>query len=395
MYIMNKKIIVFLLIITPFLNSCISSFKTIHNAKIDNLENGLIYALPSTKLTIKIEIIEIQKQKGPFYEFLNLYFDSEAGIKNNELSYQISDISIETSPIADTENIYTVIPSGKTAAGMLNITPEGFLAGINLNDYQAEKVQIEHKILSEKISESNNLNYGDFSLNSITETRYDTLYKEVMIDSVMVKVPVITKKDVIKSNAKRAKETADILFMLRDDRNALLKGENDGTNFPDGEALKIMISELNNLEKQYMSLFTGRITKIPKSYTFEIIPQKDSTKNRIFRFSEETGISDPQNGLPVILILKSENLYNQPNSINRQSVIIESKSDKAYKGLIYRIPVKTNCEIFLQSELLYKKPVLISQNGVLNLIPKSIFKENTSVEFYPETGSLKRISKIK
>jgi len=53
-----------------------------------------------------------------------------------------------------------------------------------------------------------------------------------------------------------------------------------------------MIEELNKLEKQYMSLFTGREVKIKKTYNVDIIPeknQKDSLKY-LFSFSENEGI---------------------------------------------------------------------------------------------------------
>jgi hypothetical protein len=391
---MKRSTFLYILVIALLANSCSGTFKTINLADHKKAVNGLIYSLPATKLNIKIEITEVRKQKGPFYEFLHLYFDTEEGIKEDELIYQITDVSIESSPIADPEFYFSVIPGKRTSVGMLNITPEGFLAGINLTDYLADRIHTEQIILSEKISESS-LNYADFSLNSIIETKYDTLYKDVLIDSVMVKVPVITKKDVIKSKEKRAKEIADILFLLRDDRNALLKGENDGNNFPDGEALKLMVSELNTLEKQYMSLFTGRISKVPKTYTYEIIPEKDSTFFHIIHFSEKNGISDQENGIPLTLKLIVEKPSTVLNTYSMNSIQVDYEKSKLYPGLVYRIPVKTNCEIYLQNELLYKKPILISQEGPLNMIPCKMIKENISVEFYPETGSLKRISKIK
>lgn len=393
---MNHKITFLILIITSvLLSSCKSSFTVINTNDSELNDAGIIYTLPKTKINISLEITEIHKQRGPFAEYTNLYFNSTNAITENETEYQISDIFLKAIPISDADHIYILNSEKIILANMVNLTPEGFLAGINLTDYQAEKIETDQKVISKSHEKNSQLNYGDFSLKSIQETQYDTLYKEVVRDSVLVKIPVIRKKNVYKSNKKQAKEIADILFLLRDDRNALLKGENDGDNFPDGEALKIMLFELNELERQYMSLFTGREIKIKKTYNFEIIPDNDSLEYTITSFSEWDGITQNESGKPISLTLYlNESLDAIQNHTDQYLNEIKLR-DKPFKGLIYRIPADIYAEIFYDENVLYKKNIKISQFGSVNLIPGNIFNEEISIEFYPQNGSLKRISKIK
>ncbi|MCD4791638.1 MAG: DUF4831 family protein [Bacteroidales bacterium] len=393
---MNQKItFLIIFILSVILISCKSSFTVVNTKDLKLNNEGIIYSLPKTKINISIEITEIHKQKGPFAEFTGLYFNSKNAITVNEIEYQITGISIKPVPFSDPDHFYSLNSGKNTSVNMVNLTPEGFPAGINLSDYQAEKVETEQKGISKSYKKNNQLNYGDFSLKSIRETQYDTLYKEVIRDSVLIKIPVIRKKTVYKSSKKQAKEIADILFLLRDDRNALLKGENDGDNFPDGIALKIMLKELNELEKQYMSMFTGREIKIEKTFEYEVIPENDDLEFNITNFSKEYGIIKDTLYKPITLKLYLNETVNNIQNYTDQFINEINLSNKPYKGFIYRIPADISAEIIYDENILFRKNIKISQLGSINIIPSNIFTEDISIEFYPQNGSLKRISKIK
>ncbi|NPA44577.1 MAG: DUF4831 family protein [Chlorobi bacterium] len=395
-----KKTIIFISVALLILLFSCKSEMYVSNVNSKYLENtsGLIYALPKTKLEVEIEITETHKQKGPFAEYTNLYFNTKNAITENSTDYRISNISINAKPVTDSANIYCINSLDNEIASLINLTQNGFIAGINISDYQSEKIETEQKnILTSNSNYNKFADYADFSLKSIRETQYDTIYKEVLQDSVIVKIPIIKKKEVYKSLKKQAKETADVLFLLRDDRNALLKGENDGNNFPDGEALKLMINELNKLEKQYMSLFTGQEIKVKKQYKFEIIPNSQTTDSIIylFNFSENKGFYKTNSAKNAIYLKLNKNTDLISTSEFTKKAILSNKNKKgAYTGIIYRIPQNLTAEVINSKSTLYKKEIKIAQAGTLNIIPAKLLK-NTKVEFYPQYGSLKRISKIK
>lgn len=381
--------------------SCKSKMYVTNVYSYSTNSQGVIYALPKTKLEVNIEITETHKQKGPFAKYTNLYFNTKNAIIENSTEYRISNISINTKPILDSANIYCFHNSNKEITSLINLTQDGYIAGINISDYQSEKLETEQKnIISSNSNYNKFIDYADFSLKSIREIQYDTIYKEVLQDSILVKIPIIKKKEVYKSLQKQAKETADVLFLLRDDRNALLKGENDGNNFPDGDALKLMINELNKLERQYMNLFTGQEIKIKKQYKFEITPNKLSFNSPIFlfSFSEKKGINKEKKSAYkndiYINLHKNEDIVN--TSKYTKNNILNSKDKLGnYKGLIYRIPQNITAEITNSKSTLYKKELKIVQAGTLSIIPENLLKKDVKIEFYPKYGSLKRISKIK
>lgn len=374
------KIIIYISVL--FLVSCKSSF---YVEKAQNAENNsIIYALPKTKIILQVEVTDEIKQKGIFSDYTHLYFNTKNAVLKNSSKFYISDISLKNVPLIDSSQIYKIISAKNSNPLLLNLSKEGFILGINLSDIQAKTVNNEQARLKNREIRTNVSDYADISLHSVREMQYDTIYKEVLRDSVLIKIPVIRKKEVYKSKAKQAKETAEIIFNLRDDRYALLTGENDGNNFPDGEAFKQMIIKLSELEKNYMSLFTGREMKIKKLYQFEFIPE-NNTKNKsevMFRFSDKNGITNDTTDTPVIL-----NFIPEKNIIGGISRI-----DEKNKGILYRIPGKAQANITLKGKELYKTEFEIPQIGTLNLIPANLFKSKITVEFYPELGSLKRIS---
>lgn len=393
---MKSNFIYFSIISIFIFSSCVSEFNVVNISNANCDKDVIIYSLPKTAINIKIETEEIYNQKGPFYKYAKKYFGTDDVIKSDQTEYKISKISIETAPIRDNKNIYAIIIDDKIKAGVINLTPEGFIAGINLTDFQISKFKEKQEEFEFSTHKNGKLSYADLSVWSVREAKYDTLYKEVFQDSVFVKKPIIKKKMVYKSLDKQAKELADQIFLLRDDRLSLLKGESDGGKIPEGSALKIMVDELNKLEEEYMNLFTGKTGKNSKLYNFQYIPQtNDSVYEKIlFRFSKEYGIlpAGDNKGTPVVLHLFTGKNTSDIKKFNEKRTKQKAMEKKSKNGIFYRIPDIASTEIRFNSKIVARKKLTISQFGTINSLPVQIFDKNLSIEFYPEYGSLKSIS---
>jgi hypothetical protein len=143
-------------------------------------------------------------------------------------------------------------------------------------------------------------------------------------DSIFTTVPSAKKNLIRKSLDEQAQELANQIFVLRDDRNALLKGESDGKSLPDGDALKYMVEQLNKLEESYMSMFVGKKIKIEKTYVFDYIPTKGTEQDVLFKFSPEYGITPKESA-------KGSPIFVEINDLNDNIVV--NRYDSKQKNL--------------------------------------------------------------
>ncbi len=397
LFIMTGKIYLYLFsAVILFLTSCSTSFVSVKNIKeADYLENRLLYTLPKTVIVVEVELRTVRKHKGPFYKYAKKYLGGAKDvIMNDETFRQISGINITSYPEPDTNNIYAITYSEDFNIHNINLTKDGFLAGINLDNFVEldENTQETESFINTDTKKQ--LSYSDYSLEPALETQYDTLYKEILVDSAYVKVPVIHKKLVNKSKETQAKELADQIFLLRDDKNALLKGENDGNIFPDGEALKTMLSELDKLESDYMNLFTGKTESSTRVYRFEYRPENTKINDEVelFRLSGKYGILPvgDLNGKAVTIKITGHNYVQPVNEYVKNKDMYITKQKNA---IFYRSPDDAGIEILINFSSVARKKLKVAQFGTVNILPSGIFTGDTKVEFYPDYGSLKSISK--
>ena len=73
-----------------------------------------------------------------------------------------------------------------------------------------------------------------------------------------------------KTTEAKAKEVADKIFEIRDNKYKILVGQTDATY--SGEAMKATIDALNKLEHDYMTLFTGFSESETTAVTAAAIP---------------------------------------------------------------------------------------------------------------------------
>ena len=76
---------------------------------------------------------------------------------------------------------------------------------------------------------------------------------------------------------------------------------------PDGDAYKVSLKELKQMEEDYTSLFVGKSEYQKETYSFDYVPGKAPGKGEVlFRISDENGIvpSNDLSGKPVMIGLK-------------------------------------------------------------------------------------------
>jgi hypothetical protein len=392
---MTKATVISLLILLMF-PACSDTLRVLPVTKISDTQDALIYNLPKTALIIEAEVEKTVTFKGPFSEYTDLYFQSNRSVKRNETYYRLKNIQVSSIARPDSAHYYGILSPPEFLAGsFLSLDKNLAPTGINTD------IEFEEETGGKKIQLSNTQEYGpdyaDLSIKSVRETVYDTIYTDVFRDSVFVKVPKVYARKQFKSPEKQAKEMAEQIFRLRDDRLALLKGVTDANNFPDGEAVKLMIAELDKYEKQYMNMFTGQKVKSSKKHKFIIVPEADIEEETfvLFRFSERFGIlpAHVEQGESLNLkIKKSKELHTVAAYENYKDNQLKQKKQET-AGFVYRIPNYAEIIVSYKDEVLFNDRMHIAQLGVLSKIPVELIgKPNVQILFYPQLGALKKIS---
>ena len=117
-----------------------------------------------------------------------------------------------------------------------------------------------------------------------------------------------------KTPEQKAREAADMVFLLRRNRIQIITGDTDATY--SGEAMKAAIDELAALEQEYLSLFLGYTITQEQKVTFELSPSSDAKDQIyvIFRLSDQEGLlpAEEIGGKPYYLDIAPQEMAGAP-----------------------------------------------------------------------------------
>ena len=320
---------------------------------------GITYSLPKTSLIVNAEVIKTTSKAGPYYKYAEKYLGVKDAISKDKISYQLGKISLENKGIPDPNNTYIVEFKSGTVAPYAYLTEEGLLCSIN-----AEYIPEENS--SKELTKRNK------QADQITEA--SVLSEELLMAG---------------STAKQAEVAAKQIYRIRESRLNILTGEADNLP-PDGEAMKLVIQQLEEQEQALTNLFTGIQVRDTSDYEITIDPYDDLEREILFRFSPQLGIvaADDLGGTPVYLDLKAT--ARAPALEPKEA----EKKEKSLKGIIYNIPGKASVTISMNKKTLLKGEVQVTQFGSQEGLAPVMFEDKKApikVYFYPETGAIKQI----
>lgn len=320
---------------------------------------GITYSLPKTSLVVVVEVTKTVRKAGPYYQYAEKYLGVKNAIVKDETYYELGKVRLINRGIPDPERTYIVEFKAGTVAPYAYLTEDGLLCSINA-EYTPE--QNDDATSSKKSKEA-----------------------------VRVSDPSVFSEELLMagSTARQAEVAAKQIYRIRESRLGILTGDADNLP-PDGDAMKIVISELENQETALTNLFTGVTNKETSEYEVTIVPTEDLEDEVIFRFSRQMGIVDADDlgGAPVYLDLKA---IDRAPALDLKEA---EKKEKSLKGIVYNVPGKASVEISMDRKSLYKGEAMITQFGTCEGLAPVMFEDKKApvkVYFYPETGAIKQI----
>jgi hypothetical protein len=187
----------------------------------------------------------------------------------------------------------------------------------------------------------------------------------------------------------KAVEAAKRILECRNTRFHIAAGLMDEFH-PDGKAYEVSIKELERIEKNYLTLFTGRTTYEKQKVGFNFVPASSSEKGEVvFRFSEESGVlpASDLSGKPVMLRVEPDKAL-----VSKFSGLASSSNpDAGSSGIYYRMPVIANVNLIYELNTVATTRVILPQFGKAAPIPEELLFGDYSIEIHPETGAVKSV----
>ena len=320
----------------------------------------VVYALPMTIFTFKVQVERTIELPGPYAEYAEELLGFGNVIMDENEYWSILNVSVNSHEEADPSEYYVIESNNIFHSNVLALKKEGLILDLN--------PELEYLAVSN--TGKREVDPGQFRTYDLGSDEYyriqtDTAYRRVNVDTAFIRIPYIVETKKRLSVAQLAERAARRLMELREGKILILTGE--ANVFPQDNAA---IDELNRLEKEYTELFTGKTITERQIFTYQLAPRKESEGKSVtvFRFSEVTGPGDTSSelGTEVIVILNSEQKTKDLTYISSQT---PDPFNPPVDKLFYRIPDVVNMSVMMEDEILYNSRKLVYQFGEILQLP--------------------------
>lgn len=360
------------------------------NINIDG--HQVLYSLPQNSLVVSLKISKTNYVQGPYAQYAEKYLNITTGIiSETKTTYQIENLSVERHSQPDTSQLYAINYFGLDYLPMVQLNVDGTILACNSNS----KVEGYGFVSLHNDAEPDNESMAFLDL-GVKPFVVDEELDDEDEDTLAVKKPKQIAT-IVRTPEENAAAAAAFIRKIRKRRLKLLVGMAEETNAVDGLALKTMLSELETLEKEYLSLFVGKQVQASYTQSFSVCPT-DAVQEQftVGYFSKTQGVLSKQdtrrNDASPIVVQITSSAANPAVSIKEVEISAKSTSSIKY-GLYCRIPGIVQVAVDCGNLVHYSNKFVIAQKGVVVPLPADyLYNQKYAVEFDAETGALKAIS---
>jgi hypothetical protein len=323
-------------------------------------EGSVIYGLPRTVFTVSVTMERTIEIPGPYSKFASELLGLDNVIQNEHESWSIQDITVKSHEELDPSEFYVIKSNTLFQTNVLTLKKEGLILDLNPGTFISD----ENKTGSEQFP-GNQLRQYDLGSDEYFQSQRDTAYKRIVVDSSFIRIPYVIEKKKRIPVDQLAEKAAKRLMEMREGKHMILTGE--ATVYPQNEAA---INEINKIEKDYTELFTGKIWKENRTFSYQLIPEKEmvGTPVTLFKFSEATGpVPDmKKSGIAVTAELTPEKKTKDLTIITKNQI---EPQTHVFDRLFYRVPDVVNLKISMGAETLFNSRKLVYQFGEVIQLP--------------------------
>lgn len=353
-----------------------------------NIPSTVVYALPQTVLNVDVVAEKKIGKVGPFASFSEKYIGVTPKITSNRIDWTIKSIKLTEKGEVDPQQFHKLTSVEDYQPNLIQLNREGLIEGFNVKVSNDEE-EMHYSALKENVDVE--IEYGKFSIDPNLLIKKDTVYEVVETDTAFIKVPMLKEQAIEKSLEDKAKEAAHQLFKLRKRRFKILTANYEVLP-PDGKAYEIVIRELDKLEKEYLALFIGKEVSVTERGQFTYKPSANDKGGVLCRISPNKGLVDVSDLKAIPVRIELRNL-----GLTSELPVLPQDPNLTPNTLIhYRIPGQAEVKLVYGKDVVYKKNHIVAQFGKVMTMPSQVLlHEGYQIEFYPNTGAVKSVSKQK
>ncbi|MCK4678222.1 MAG: DUF4831 family protein [Bacteroidales bacterium] len=354
-------------------------------------KHGLFYSLPKTYFNIEVNFKETSGYRGPLSNYAFDYLGIEHVINENSVSYELNDVILVPRSSPDPEHFYFIeygVKEAKEERSIeIELTNSGFLvsSGINWPHNEEDFEVIETKDVGHlEVPPDEKELFPYFATYNRVE-KIDTIINFLTTDTGVVEQVEYNTTLVPKTLSQRAKEAADQIIKIRENRFNLLTGYQE-INYEQG-TIEYMDGQLIEMEDAYNSLFRGLEIVKERQLNFFYTPEADNQGKQevLFRFSSDEGTKNAtsSSGEPVYIVFETLGPF-----WGVGSKITDSSIQQENNGYVYRIPELCRVKIIFRSDVLFCEDFVITQFGSTVVVSST---EKINLDFYPATGGIREL----
>jgi len=329
---------------------------------VEQGEAAAVYYSPKTAVVLDFTYTEEVQEKGVYAEFAEDLIGTKEAVTETKTTYVLKDVRIGTSSSADYSRPHKVV-SDPSVPMLLSINEKGLLTGYNVPPCPPKA----------------NPNRRDNHRERVEKTEINRFQMAPYPEDVLTATTPLAQANAAAKN----------IFHIRETRMYLINGEVEHAP-ADGEAMRLVLEELDKQEKQLIELFVGKKTKRTLHKKVQFAPEK---KEETWYFSEENGFTDAEN-VEAEKITASITLFPQ-RFVTTDEDQKNKKKPAAVSQIVYNLPGNGDVKVVYKGRPMAERTIPIAQIGVDVPLAKDMFtdKELPSIVFCEKTGNIVSISK--
>ena len=305
------------------------------------------YSLPQTTVTVEVDAVQESFFAGPYAPYAKRFLGIDVREQDASRSY-VKEVRLVTRTEADPKARFSVDTKGAEDR-FLALSAQGL---VSFHD------KLEGGDLVWRFNPRPEADFGTKGVTNQTRTETRVVWKEVETDTAFVRVPVEEAYQVEKTIEMKAQEAAEIVLKARRERFNISTGNTDATF--SGEALGAALAELDRVEQEYLTLFTGYTVSREQNGSFDVVP---SAEDRVFRYTAFR-LSN-RDGLVTDSPSTVYYLEFEPDKVNEPA----GSSRDSRNAVHYRIPAVCNVKLSSGGKTLFQSRIPVYQLGVESLYP--------------------------